>query len=79
MNSNTLLPNIATLRRRDLLKIGAAASAGAMVAVPAWAQGAPIKLGALLPLTGAGGPYGGPMAKAAKDNNTLYCYVWLAI
>ena len=66
MNPNTLLPNIATLRRRDLLKIGAAASAGAMVAVPAWAQGAPIKLGALLPLTGAGGPYGGPMAKAAK-------------
>ncbi len=49
-------------RRRLLL------AAGALLAAPrlARAQGAPIRLGALVPLTGAGGPYGPSMAKAAK-------------
>jgi branched-chain amino acid transport system substrate-binding protein len=43
-------------------------AAGALLAAPrlARAQGAPIRLGALVPLTGAGGPYGPSMAKAAK-------------
>lgn len=52
--------------RRTLLA-GAAASAGAL-ALPglARAQGAPIKLATLTPLTGAGGPYGPVMVKAVK-------------
>jgi branched-chain amino acid transport system substrate-binding protein len=32
----------------------------------AWGQSAPIKIGTLTPLTGAGGPYGPPMVKAAQ-------------
>ena len=42
--------------------------AGALLAMPAGlrAQGAAIQLGALVPLTGAGGSYGPSMAKAAK-------------
>lgn len=52
--------------RRDLLA-GAAALAGS-AAFPrlALAQGAPIKIGTLTPLTGAGGPYGPVMVKAVK-------------
>ncbi|QCI66740.1 ABC transporter substrate-binding protein [Phreatobacter stygius] len=52
--------------RRDLMA-GAAALAG-LIALPnlAHAQGAPIKLGSLTPLTGAGGPYGPVMVKAIK-------------
>jgi len=61
MNQQTI-----RLNRRDILQLGALASAGVLVATPAWAQGAPVRLGALLPLTGSGGPYGGPMAKVAK-------------
>jgi branched-chain amino acid transport system substrate-binding protein len=51
------------LTRRVLLQ-----TTGAMLAAPALlrAQGTPIRLGALVPLTGAGGPYGPSMAKAAK-------------
>ena len=52
--------------RRTLLKAGAAIIAVAAAGRVAWAQGAPIKLGALLPLTGAGGPYGQTMAKVAQ-------------
>jgi branched-chain amino acid transport system substrate-binding protein len=52
--------------RRSLLQTGLAT--GALLAAPCLvrAQGAPIRLGALVPLTGAGGPYGPSMAKAAK-------------
>lgn len=52
--------------RRDLLA-GAAALAGS-AAFPrlALAQGAPIKIGTLTPLTGAGGPYGPVMVKAVR-------------
>jgi branched-chain amino acid transport system substrate-binding protein len=52
--------------RRDLLA-GAAALAGS-AAFPrlALAQGAPIKIGTLTPLTGSGGPYGPVMVKAVK-------------
>ena len=48
--------------RRTLL------GAGALLAMPGVlrAQGAPIQLGALVPLSGAGGSYGPVMAKAAK-------------
>lgn len=52
--------------RRDILQLGALASAGVLAGTSAWAQGARVRLGALLPLTGSGGPYGGPMAKVAK-------------
>jgi branched-chain amino acid transport system substrate-binding protein len=43
-------------------------AAGALLAMPRVlrAQGAPIRLAALVPLTGAGGSYGPSMAKAAK-------------
>lgn len=52
--------------RRSLLA-GAAALAGS-AAFPrlALAQGAPIRIGTLTPLTGAGGPYGPVMVKAVK-------------
>lgn len=55
-----------TTDRRTLLA-GAAALAG-LSALPgrALAQGAPIKIGTLTPLTGAGGPYGPFMVKAVK-------------
>ena len=55
-----------TFNRRKLLG-GAAAVAGAS-ALPlrALAQGAPIKIGTLTPLTGAGGPYGPVMVKTVK-------------
>src|SRR5258707_4758734 len=55
-----------TLNRRGLLG-GAAAIAG-LSALPlnALAQGAPIKIGTLTPLTGSGGPYGPVMVKAVK-------------
>lgn len=55
-----------TTDRRTLLA-SAAAFAG-ISALPriATAQGAPIKIGTLTPLTGAGGPYGPVMVKAVK-------------
>lgn len=55
-----------TTDRRTLLT-GAAALAG-LSALPGrtLAQGAPIKIGTLTPLTGAGGPYGPVMVKAVK-------------
>jgi branched-chain amino acid transport system substrate-binding protein len=55
-----------TTDRRTLLT-GAAALAGLSV-LPgrALAQGAPIRIGTLTPLTGAGGPYGPIMVKAVK-------------
>ncbi len=54
------------MNRRTLIA-GSAAAAG-LLAMPAIgrAQGAPIRLATLLPMTGAGGPYGPVMAKAVK-------------
>ena len=55
-----------TTDRRTLLA-GAAALAGlSALPGPALAQGAPIRIGTLTPLTGAGGPYGPVMVKAVK-------------
>ncbi len=54
------------ISRRTLLG-GTAALAGTLALPPiAWAQGEPIRLATLTPLTGAGGPYGPVMVKAAK-------------
>jgi branched-chain amino acid transport system substrate-binding protein len=52
--------------RRDLLVSGAAAVAVAALPRPVRAQPAPIKLGTLTPLTGAGGTYGPSMRKAME-------------
>jgi branched-chain amino acid transport system substrate-binding protein len=52
--------------RRSLLRAGLATGALFAQSPRLRAQGAPIPLGALVPLTGAGGPYGPSMAKAAK-------------
>lgn len=57
---------ILRLNRREILRFSTLGSAGMLANLPSWAQGGPIPLGALLPLTGAGGPYGQPMAKVAK-------------
>ena len=54
------------LSRRDLLATGAAAAAAAVLPRPARAQQAPIKLGTLTPLTGAGGSYGPSMRRAME-------------
>jgi branched-chain amino acid transport system substrate-binding protein len=55
-----------TFNRRRLL--GGAAAVAGLSALPlrARAQGAPIKIGTLTPLTGAGGPYGPVMVKTVK-------------
>jgi branched-chain amino acid transport system substrate-binding protein len=54
------------LSRRDLLATGAAALAVAALPRSGRAQGTPIKLGTLTPLTGAGGSYGPSMRKAME-------------
>lgn len=56
-------------RRRRALVQGASALAASALFAPAFVRAqssAPIKLGTLTPLTGAGGPYGPVMASAAK-------------
>lgn len=55
-----------TTTRRTILGASLAAGAMAGLPAPARAQDAPISLGALLPLSGAGGSYGPTMAKASK-------------
>lgn len=52
--------------RRHMLQGAAFAALAGLLPKPALAQSGLVRLGALLPLTGAGGPYGPPMAKAAK-------------
>lgn len=52
--------------RRTLLAATAALAGLAALPGRAWAQGAPIRIGTLTPLTGAGGPYGPVMVKAVK-------------
>lgn len=52
------------ITRRTALGLGL--GLGAHGLPRAFAQAAPIRLGALVPLSGAGGAYGGSMAKAAK-------------
>lgn len=54
------------LTRRSLLASAAALAGSATFPQLAFAQGAPIKIGTLTPLTGAGGPYGPVMVKAVK-------------
>lgn len=54
------------LTRRSLLASAAALAGSAAFPQLALAQGAPIKIGTLTPLTGAGGPYGPVMVKAVK-------------
>jgi branched-chain amino acid transport system substrate-binding protein len=63
--TKTLDPHV-SLTRRGLM--GAAATLTGLAALPAGlkAQGAPIRLGSLTPLTGAGGSYGPVMVKAIK-------------
>lgn len=52
--------------RRSLLAGAAALAASAAFPRFGFAQGAPIKIGTLTPLTGSGGPYGPVMVKAVK-------------
>ena len=55
--------------RRRVLKTGAAAGALALSAPfirPSWAATGPIKIGMVIPFTGATGAYGPEMEKAAK-------------
>ena len=54
------------ISRRTLLTASAAVVAAGLVPPRAWAQPAPIKLGTLTPLTGAGGSYGPSMRKAME-------------
>ena len=58
---------MADMTRRDLLRTGAAAAAGLIAGAPAVLRAQskePIPIGALCPLTGAGGAYGPDMQKA---------------
>lgn len=58
---------MADMTRRDLLRTGAAAAAGLIAGAPATGRAQskePIPIGALCPLTGAGGAYGPDMQKA---------------
>ena len=52
--------------RRTVLRGAAAVVAAGLVPPRSWAQPAPIKLGTLTPLTGAGGSYGPSMRKAME-------------
>src|SRR5205823_1582629 len=52
--------------RRTVLGGAAVLAAAGLVAPRAWAQPAPIKLGTLTPLTGAGGNYGPSMRKSME-------------
>ena len=52
--------------RRTVLTGAAAVVAAGLVPPRSWAQPAPIKLGTLTPLTGAGGSYGPSMRKAME-------------
>jgi branched-chain amino acid transport system substrate-binding protein len=61
MTSSILDPS-----RRLFLQGTAITAISFLLPVASFAQAAPIRLGALLPLTGAGGAYGPPMAKVAK-------------
>jgi branched-chain amino acid transport system substrate-binding protein len=54
------------ISRRTILKTAAAAAATGAVPFPAYAQGEPIRLGILTPLTGAGGNDGPRMLKAMQ-------------
>jgi len=54
------------LTRRRLMGAAAALAATSVLPLRALAQGAPIKIGTLTPLTGAGGPYGPVMVKTVK-------------
>ena len=55
-----------SLHRRRVLTQGLTLGAGIVLSPWVHAQGSPIKLGTLTPLTGAGGPYGPVMASTVK-------------
>lgn len=55
-----------SLNRRSLLAGSAAIAGLGLLPRAAFAQGAPIRIGTLTPLTGSGGPYGPVMVKAVK-------------
>ncbi|WP_293865391.1 ABC transporter substrate-binding protein [uncultured Alsobacter sp.] len=58
--------SLTNLNRRHLLAGSAAIAGLGLLPRTAFAQGAPIKIGTLTPLTGSGGPYGPVMVKAVK-------------
>lgn len=58
--------SLTNLNRRGLLAGSAAIAGLGLLPHAAFAQGAPIKIGTLTPLTGSGGPYGPVMVKAVK-------------
>ncbi|HWK45489.1 MAG TPA: ABC transporter substrate-binding protein [Stellaceae bacterium] len=60
------MSTFATTRRKFLIGTSALATAGLGAPAILRAQGAPIRLGTLTPLTGAGGPYGPVMVTCAK-------------
>ena len=57
-------PSRRDLSRRSVLRGAGALAVAAALPAPARAQGSPIRLGTLTPLTGAGGSYGPSMRKA---------------
>ncbi|MCS6757685.1 MAG: ABC transporter substrate-binding protein, partial [Candidatus Devosia euplotis] len=58
--------NKLSINRRHFLDGSIALAGLAMMPTLAQAQGGPIKIGTLTPLTGAGGPYGPVMVEAIK-------------
>lgn len=54
------------MKRRNLMVLGAAALVAGQLAMPAFAQQAPFRIGSLNPITGAGSPYGAGMLKAIQ-------------
>jgi ABC-type branched-subunit amino acid transport system substrate-binding protein len=57
---------MSTLNRRTILKLSAASAAAGALPARAYAQGEPIRVGILTPLTGAGGADGPRMLKAMQ-------------
>jgi ABC-type branched-subunit amino acid transport system substrate-binding protein len=58
--------NSRTLNRRTMLQLSAAGAASSALPIRAYAQGEPIRVGILTPLTGAGGADGPRMLKAMQ-------------
>lgn len=60
------MSSLVPLHRRQFLQAVGATAVSMSMGSSAFAQSGPIKLAALVPLTGSGGPYGPPMAKTAQ-------------
>src|SRR5690606_39395405 len=59
--------HLMTIDRRSLLKLGAASAAGLALPFNVFAQsGSELLIGGLVPITGAGAPYGSGMLKAME-------------